>query len=301
VKLAYEVSSNEYVFVQEINGLLTSFLYDTRTKKVYQVGGDIGNYKKFSEYKRYRYKDIDVFELQDGTKLFDTDIDFLNFEFGRLSDRARDFRFSNNYSEAIRLYQECLKLKPGDPNTYLLISNCYKENNQFSDALYWVNKAINEDSEFNSSYYTNRISIFEKQGNKAAMASDYYTIGENSTDYSLFYYNKAISTYAYSNYSYDAIRVADLVLKKYNSIKKDDNLFDIYFARAYAKTQLGQYTAAISDYNIALKCGGNKENRAILLDNIGICYLNLNNKPMYCKYFKEACALGRCSNTWRCR
>jgi tetratricopeptide (TPR) repeat protein len=135
------------------------------------------------------------------------------------------------------------------------------------------------------------------------MAVDYHALAKKSQYSSLNYYVKSTYHYDESNYYYEAIRVADEAISKNKSIEKNSSLAMLYNNRGSAKYNLGQYTQALTDFNNALKCevDYNKDNKAMINDNIGLSYLNLKNKAMACKYFKQACTLGRCTNTWRCR
>jgi outer membrane protein assembly factor BamD (BamD/ComL family) len=303
VAWAYGISDNEIVYTVDEGNLKKSYSLMTTTNKSKEIGVDISNFIRLDNYCRYTYKDIQIYELADGTKLFDNNIEFKQYESNQLISKASTNYYNRNYSEAIRLYQESLKLTPNNFSVYLNISNCYRDNSQYNDALTWINKAISEDPQYNEYYYTTRIGIYEKQGNQYGMAVDYYTIAQKSNYSSIYNYCQSAYYYLQANYQYDVIRVADEALSKNKSTQKDSNIAMLYNNRGCASLNLGLYSQALPDFNNALKftIESNKEHRAMISDNLGITYLNLKNNAMACKYFKQACALGNCSNTWRCR
>ena len=300
---AYGVSDNEIVYTVNEGNLKKSYSMNMTTNKSKEIGVDIFNFIRIENYSRYTYKDILIYELADGTKLFDNTIEFKKYESDQLISQASTSYYRKDYSEAIRLYQESLKLTPNNYSVYLNISNCYRDNYQYNDALTWVNKAISENPQFNEYYYTTRIGIYEKQGNQYGMAGDYYTIAQKSNYSSVYNYCQSAYYYLQANYQYDVIRVADEALSKNKSTQKDGNLAMLYNNRGCARLNLGLYSQALPDFNSALKFAieSNKEHRAMISDNLGITYLNLKNKAMACKYFKQACLLGRCTNNWQCR
>jgi len=303
VSWAYGLSDNEIVYSTNVGNLKTSYLLNTTTNKSKEIGVDISNYTRLDDFSRYNYKDILIYELSDGTKLYDSNIDFNKYESDLLNSKASTNYYSKNYSEAIRLYQESLKLVPQNFSVYTNLSNCYRDNYQYSDALYWINRAIIEDRVFNEYYYTTRIAIYEKQDNKYAMAADYNTIAVQSKYSSLYYYRLSAYYYNQTNYFYETIRVCNEAISKNKGLQKDSNKAGLYNNLGNAHFNLGQYSAALGDFNNALKfeLDNNKDSRAMYMENIGISYLNLRNNAMACKYFKQACTLGRCTNTWRCR
>jgi hypothetical protein len=300
---AYGISDNEIVYTVEEGNLKKSYSLMTTTNKSKEIGIDISDFIRLDNYCRYKYKDIQIYELADGNKLFDNSIDFNKYESMQLNAQANRNYFNRNYSEAIRLYQESLKSTPENFSVYLGISNCYRDNSQYNDALTWINKAISEDPQYNEYYFTTRIGIYEKQGNQYGMAVDYYTIAQKSNYSSVYNYCQSAYYYLQANYQYDVIRVADEALSKNKSTQKDGNLAMLYNNRGCARLNLGLYSQALPDFNSALKFAmeSNKEHRAMISDNLGITYLNLKNKAMACKYFKQACLLGRCTNSWQCR
>jgi Flp pilus assembly protein TadD len=300
---AYGVSDNEIVYTVNEGNSKKSYSMNMTTNKSKDIGVDIFNFIRLDNYCRYTYKDILIYELADGTKLFDNTIEFKKYESDQLISQASTNYYNRSYSEAIRLYQESLKLTPNNYSVYLNLSNCYLGNNQYNEALTWVNKAISENPQFTEYYYTTRIGIYEKQGNQYGMAVDYHALAKKSQYSSLNYYVKSTYHYDESNYYYEAIRVADEAISKNKSIEKNSSLAMLYNNRGSAKYNLGQYTQALTDFNNALKCevDYNKDNKAMINDNIGLSYLNLKNKAMACKYFKQACLLGRCTNSWQCR
>ncbi len=303
VSWAQGISDDKLFYTIKEGNSTKSYLLNTSSNTTKELGVDVSTYTEFDDYSRYTYKDIQVYELADGTQLYDKSIDFKEYEARILTNQAFEFQRNKNYPEAIRLYQESLKLTPRNVSTYMSISNCYRDSYQYDKALEWVNKAIYESPVFTEIYYTSRIAIYEKQGNKYSMAVDYNTLGTRSTSSNLYYYVQSAYYYTETNYLYETIRVTDEAISRNKGFQKNSNLANIYNNRGTAKFRLGQYSAAISDFNSAIKCelDYNKNNKAMFLDNIGASYLNQGNNAMACKYFKQACALGRCTNTWRCR
>ena len=303
INWAYAISDNEIVYTSNVGNSAISYLLNTTTNKTKELGMNISNYSQIDDYCRYSYKDIQIYELKDGTKLFDNTIDFNKYEAEQLNSKASNNYYNKNYQEAIRIYKESLNLNPENFSVYINISNCYLNSNQYSDALAWINKAINENPEFNESYYNARINVYEKQNNKFNMAGDYHTLAEKSKYSSLYYYQQAIYNYNLAKSYYDAIRVADEALSKNKSPQKNSTIAMIYNSRGNSNYSLGQYASALTDFTNALKHEEdfNKDNCAMICENIGLSYINLKNNAMACKYFKQACTLGRCSNTWRCR
>jgi tetratricopeptide (TPR) repeat protein len=297
------LSDNEIVYSTNVGNLKTSYLLNTTTNKSKEIGVDISNYASIDDYSRYTFKDILIYELSDGTKLFDSNIDFNKYESDQLNSKASTNYYNKNYSEAIRLYQESLKLVPRNFSVYINLSNCYRDNYQYSDAMQWINKALIEDPVFNEGYYTSRIALYEKQDNKYGMAVDYYALATKSKYSSLAYYRLSAYYYNQTNYFYETIRVCNEAISKNKGLQKDSNKAGLYNNLGNAHFNLGQYSAALSDFNNAFKSelDYNKDGRAMYLENIGISYLNLRNNAMACKYFKQACGLGRCTNNWRCR
>ena len=296
------LSKDELIYTISEGNSIKSYLLNTTSNTTKQLGIDISSYTAFDDYQRYSYKDIQVYELSDGTKLYDKSIDFNKYEATQLISQADKIRLQNN-DEAIRLYEESLKLNPRNYNVYTSLSNCYINKNQLEKALAWVNKAIYENPEYSESYYLMRIRIYEKQDNKYGMACDYNTIASKSKTMSIYYYRESSYIYNQSNYFYETIRVCNEAISKNKVLQKDNNLAGLYNNLGKAHFSLAQYSAAINDYNNAIKwvIDYNTSEKAMYLDNLGASYLSMGNNAMACKYFKLACALGKCTNTWRCR
>jgi len=296
------LSKDELIYTISEGNSIKSYLLNTTSNTTKQLGIDISSYTAFDDYQRYSYKDIQVYELADGTKLYDKSIDFNKYEATQLISQADKIRSQKN-NEAIRLYEESLKLNPRNFNVYTSLSSCYQANNQMDLALAWLNKAIYENPEYSESYYLMRIRIYEKQDNKYGMAFDYNTIAGKSKSMGIHYYRESSYYYNQANYFYETIKVCNEAISKNKGLQKNNDMAGLYNNLGKAHFSLAQYSAATSDFNNAIKwvVDYNTSDKAMFLDNLGASYLSMGNNAMACKYFKQACALGKCTNTWRCR
>ncbi|MFZ9300804.1 MAG: WG repeat-containing protein [Chitinophagaceae bacterium] len=239
------------------------------------------------------FKGESVIVLDDGQILKDRNIDFSDYDFQQ-SIYQVDAKFNNGeYDEAISEYKRLLSSKP---NNYLLnykIGLCYVE----------------KDDSYNArSYLTAAVNLKPKDINDLEPLN------------ALVEYNFKKSYWS------DVVRDASILLSEENG---DDN--NLLFKRAYSNSNLGNYEAALDDYNTIINSnpgvsteynnrgviymrknlyqqalrdfekalqnytGENDESIALYNSNKGNALFNLNRKSEACISWKKASSLGNTS------
>jgi len=239
------------------------------------------------------FKGESVIVLDDGQILKDRNIDFSDYDFQQ-SIYQVDAKFNNGeYDEAISEYKRLLSSKP---NNYLLnykIGLCYVE----------------KDDSYNArSYLTAAVNLKPKDINDLEPLN------------ALVEYNFKKSYWS------DVVRDASILLSEENG---DDN--NLLFKRAYSNSNLGNYEAALDDYNTIINSnpgvsteynnrgviymrknlyqqalrdfekalqnctGENDESIALYNSNKGNALFNLNRKSEACIAWKKASSLGNTS------
>ena len=103
-----------------------------------------------------------------------------------LRDKANSLKNKNNYSEAINIYHQAMKIEPNNEFLYFDISECYARENHLEEAILLLDTAIMFDQS-QSSYFNNRGLIYYKLKENTKAINDYLTaIKLDSTQSSIF-------------------------------------------------------------------------------------------------------------------
>lgn len=281
-----------------------SVLYNQYSGSMEEIGPDFTNVVRTPNYRKLSYKNIEYFALRDGRTLFDKSIDFSEYDARKILELARDAQNNERYQEAIRHYQSYLKNYGKNPEVFGNLADCYLKSDDASQGLFWINKAIDESSGFNENYYQTRISILEKSNSHRELASDYETLADNIGYNRINYTRKAAYHHSKSGEHEAAINLLNNILPESGSkISEDDDLAWAYNQRGNSYFSLKKYQSALLDFTSASKCvkQSSTESRAIYANNIGLTYLRMENTDVACKYFHQACNLGKCDYMENCR
>ena len=98
---------------------------------------------------------------------------------------ANTYAHAKKYETAIALYKECIA-KDGNPYYHDCISNCYRNQGKYTQALQYANQAVELDSS-NINYRNHRAVIYYELNDMQSLINDYdYIIYHNPDNY--FYY-----------------------------------------------------------------------------------------------------------------
>jgi tetratricopeptide (TPR) repeat protein len=112
----------------------------------------------------------------------------------QLSIEAFELQKNKDYSQAINLYRQAIKVEPDNPKLFFDISNCYANTENWNEAIFMLDTAIALDR-LNPAFYSNRGFYFWKLY-KDQNAIDNYkkAISLDSTNWT-FYSNLSIAYY----------------------------------------------------------------------------------------------------------
>lgn len=193
------------------------------------------------------FKGESVIVLENGQILKDRNIDFSDWDFQQSITQVDQKYYNKEYDEAINDYKRLLSSKP---NNYLLnykIGLCYVE----------------MDDSYNArSYLTNAVNLKPKDKDDQEPL-------------------KALIEYNFKkSYWSDVVRDVSTLLSE---IDGEDNYF--LFKRAYANSNLGNYDAALADYNTIINSNPNSSSE---YNNRGVIYMRKNLYQQALRDFEKA-------------
>ena len=264
--------------------------YNKTTGELKPMEQDIYSYKEFTAFNQYTYKDALIFETKTGEKLMDPNISFNAYYANQLYNKAYAFKNDNSYNSAISSLNSALTHTPNDPKIYSLISDCYFEQSNFSEALSYVNQALDYKEDDGLLY--KRIEIYKKLYEYSNAALDYLTLAKAYISKKLAKssiancYFQAGYQYLQGNAYEESIKAITMGLLYDQSSSSAWG----YGNRGVAYNYLGRNEIGLKDHLMAVtKCKDcSAENLGRHLQNTAITLHNLNRKAEACVYFKRA-------------
>ena len=265
--------------------------YNKLTRELKPMDQDISNYKEFNAFNQYTYKDALIFETKTGEKLMDPNISFNAYYANQFYNKALASKYDNNYNSAISSLKSALTYTPDDPNIYSLISDCYFEQSNFSEALSYVNQGL--DYKEDDGLLMKRIEIYKKLYDYNNAALDYLTLAKA---YVHKKYDKSSIANCYFNAGYlytegkayqESIRTITTGLL----YDQSSSSAWAYGNRGFSYNKLGQNEIGLKDHLTAvIKCKDycSDETLGHHLNNAAITLRNLKRKSEACVYYKKA-------------
>ena len=265
--------------------------YNKSTGELKPMDQEIFNYKEFNAFNQYTYKDVLIFETKTGEKLMDPNISFNAYYANQLINKAYTFKYDNSYNSAISSAESALTYTPNNPTIYGLISDCYFEQSNFSQALSYVNQGLDYKEDDGLLY--KRIEIYKKLYEYSNAAEDYLTLAKSYI--SQKYDKSSIANYYFqAGYQYSQGKAYQESISAYTKgllYDQSSSSAWAYNNRGVAYNNLGQKEIALKDYLMAVtKCKDScsDENLGLYLHNAANKLLNLNRKAEACVYYKLA-------------
>jgi tetratricopeptide (TPR) repeat protein len=109
-----------------------------------------------------------------------------------LSIKAFDLRKSQNFYQAIQVYEEAINIEPNNPRLYFDIAECHAKVNELELAISYLSKAISIDSTW-AGFYNNRGLIFYKLNDATRAIQDFQTAIRLDSTKSSIYVNMALA------------------------------------------------------------------------------------------------------------
>ena len=264
--------------------------YNKSTGELKPMDQEIFNYKEFNAFNQYTYKDALIFETKTGEKLMDPNISFNAYYANQLINKANAFKNDNNYNSAISSLKSALTYTPNDPNIYSLISDCYFEQSNFSEALSYVNQGL--DYIEDDGLLMKRIEIYKKLYEYSNAAEDYLTLAKSYI--SQKYDKSSIANYYFqAGYQYSQGKAYQESISAYTTgllYDQSSSSAWAYGNRGVAYNKLGQNEIGLKDHLMAVtKCKDyscSDEDLGRHLQNAAITLHNLNRKAEACVYYK---------------
>lgn len=179
--------------------------------------------------------------------------------------------YANDFSGAIKLYDEALQFNPNNADVYIDRGNAYFDLGQHERAIQDYNKAIKLNPNY-AAAYNNRARAYEELGQYNRAFQNYTKAIELNPNDALYYYNRGLASLYQQQYQ-RAIPDFTKVIELESKPDKVDNsatygLADVYNNRGVAYKNLEQYENALKDYNAAIQLNPNQAdayyNRAVL-------------------------------------
>ena len=265
--------------------------YNKTTGELKPIDQEISYYKEFNAFNQYTYKDALIFETKTGEKLMDPNISFNAYYANQLINKAYTFKSDNSYNSAISSLESALTYTPKDPTIYGLISDCYFEQSNFSQALSYVNQGLDYKEDDGLLY--KRIEIYKKLYEYSNAAEDYLTLAKSYI--SQKYDKSSIANYYFqAGYQYSEGKAYQESIRAYTTgllYDQSSSSAWAYGNRGVANNRLGQYEIALKDHLMAVtKCKDScsDESLGLYLHNAANNLLNLKRKAEACVYYKRA-------------
>ena len=265
--------------------------YNKLTGELKPMDQEISNYKEFNAFNQYTYKDALIFETKTGEKLMDPNISFNAYYANQLYNKAYAFKNDKSYNSAISSLKSALTYTPKDAKIYSLISDCYFEQSNFSEALSYVKQGL--DYIEDDGLLMKRIEIYKKLYEYSNAALDYLTLAKA---YVRKKYDKSsiANCYFQAGYQYSQGKAYQESISAYTKgllYDQSSSSAWAYCGRGFAYDNLGQKEICLKDYLMAVTkckdyCGDG--DLALYLHNAAITLQNLNRKADACLYYKLA-------------
>lgn len=178
--------------------------------------------------------------MSQGIKLESTNLD-------NYYGRGRFYQGHGKHKLAIDDYKKYLQSYPNDSDTIERIAWSYYRLNKYPEAIFHASKAIEIDHKSINGMEIRGLSFYFT-GNYSAALTNFNTIIKIDPKNAVAYEWRGYSNSNLNNYQ-------QAILDHDRALELDKKAGDIYLysSRAFAKKQLGQKSAALSDYQQALK------------------------------------------------
>ena len=231
----------------------------------------------------------------------DTDRDFLA---NQKLNEGNMLYYKNNYSEAINVFTEAIKINPNLSEAYSQRGKSYESLKNYDAAIKDLRKAVELNPKDDSAYLSlGVIYEYEKENHILALESFkkiielrpedglgyescahvYHSIKDYNN--AIVYYSKAIdinrkdlALYYFRAKNYEKIGNYEQAIKDYTKIIEIQPYIEAYYNRGNAYGRLGNYEQAIRDYNKVIE----------LNPNLSVAYSNRGSAYAMTGNFKEA-------------
>ena len=226
------------------------------------------------------------------------------------TEKGSQFFESGQITEALYHFEKDLSIEPNNPMRLYNVARCYEEMAEYNKAINLYDRSISKLPDFKEAYLGRGRSNYKKKAYNLALmdfasvttmdkmyAEAYYLAGlcylkdsiydeavitlnkaiKLKPDYHLARYNKAVANASMSNVLF-ALRDLTYLINEEVLLDKS------YFNRAFLYENMGNYAAALHDYDKAVKLGYINER---IIERRGLCYLSLDRPKDACQEFEH--------------
>jgi hypothetical protein len=262
--------------------------YNIQKEQINALDIEISNYKLYSNFSQYSYRDVIVFESQSGERLMDPNISFNVHFANQLRNKGYELKNSKNYSAAVQKFEEAIKFNSADLTSYGAIADCFIEQGDYNKALEYLNTGLYNSDDFY--LLRTRINVYEKLSQFSNAASDYITLTDLSIR-SKSEKSEIASNYFNAGYFYVKSKEYQNGINAINSgMKYSLSEAWAYNNRGVCYDNLGKEDLAIKDYITAVNkcnlCG--EESLALYAHNTGLLLIRMKRNSEACVYLNKA-------------
>ena len=196
-------------------------------------------------------------------------------------NRGNCYRYLKNYDAAIADYSKAINLNPNEAAYYSNRGNSYYKIQKYTQAMADFNKAIELNPKFWRTYYNRGLLYYDLEKYKEAIA-DYTKLIKIKSNYVLAYDNRGVAYYKMNDYNAAA---ADFT--KAISLNPTEPLY--YYHRGLSYDKMENYSAAIADFTKAIELKPQDEDEYYF--RRGVAYALFDNLVQAIKDFDKAIEL----------
>ena len=192
-------------------------------------------------------------------------------------DEGNKLQYQKNYHDAIKCYDEAIRLNPNYFDAYYNLGLTYRKLNDLKQAIAEYTKAIKLNLNFTYAYI-NRGNAYDDLGEHYRAISDYDKAIQIDPNVAGAYYNRGLAYHNLKNFK-QAIQDYSKTIELNPSYK------EAYNNRGNAYFNLQDYESAIKDYNKAIELN---PNFILAYNNRGVTYQRLGNNEKAQADFNKA-------------
>lgn len=286
---AFDLSSNTAILRKgEWQEGFDYFILDLSTMKIRKTFQGYGSFVKFNNYYQASYKDLQVYITLDGDLLYESNINFTEFEANKINSQGSMFLINENYQEALVKFQQSKNLMPNNRDALLGLAKAYIGLKNYYEANEALTDLYNLDPN-NQELYNVRIDMNIKRSYWQDVVNDSEKLIELSSGYidANIYFRKGYAENALSRY--------DQAISSYTK-GAEINSYDswVFNSRGLSYLQKGEYSKAVQDFTTAIKkqTDGDSEKLGMFYNNRGVAFNRQNKKIEACSDFKKAAEFG---------
>jgi tetratricopeptide (TPR) repeat protein len=287
------VDDNRAVLIDRSGKLME---YAVQSNKFKSLDLEISEIQRFKEYITFVYKGATIYSSTDFTTWYaDKKIDFSAYDAQQLVQSGNGHRIAKEFDQALDDYQKSLKKLPNNYNALLGIAENYKDQNNTSSAIEYIDKAIlYADNSEKTRALSLKYDIYKGQSNWTEainVASEIIYSNTENYSKSQWYLERAFCRVESRSYS-DAI---DDLTTSFQGETPVNSAY-AYNLRGICYYEMKLYSYAVADYKKATILGASQyesnDNLGIFHTNLGYAYLKLNKLTDAQLAFKRASGLG---------